>query len=415
MTSPKVHKCQVLIVGGGPVGLVLACLLALNDIEVAVLERRTQPRQYSRAIGLHPPALAVLHEIGVETAALAEGTRVRTGTAYSRGRRIGSLSFEQAWPARPFVLTLPQNRTEAILRHRLERLAPGALQTGWEVTDIADRSGVHVTTRSTAEPSEAGPAPEARWRADLLIGTDGPHSLVRRTAGIGTRTRALKDTYVMGDFAQHAGQTATAEDSDETTAAIFLEPAGVVESFPLPGKMRRWVAHTGAELVPESAHLLSDLISERTGARVDPATATMVSAFHVRRRLAQRMVADRCVLVGDAAHEVSPIGGQGMTLGWIDALELAPLLSKALAAHDPAPLHQQADFQVFEHTRLAAARATARQAELNMALGRSMPISAAVIRDAALKTVLGTRMRHRLARAFTMRQPLGGAEIHLPR
>src|SRR5699024_1333727 len=91
-----------------------------------VLERRSYPRQYSRAIGLHPPALAVMKALGVETAALAEGTRVQAGTAYRGGRPLGSLSFEQAWPERPFVLTLPQNRTEALLAQRLCQLAPGA-------------------------------------------------------------------------------------------------------------------------------------------------------------------------------------------------------------------------------------------------------------------------------------------------
>lgn len=87
------HTCQVLIVGGGPVGLVMACLLAQHGVDVVVLERRTHPRQYSRAIGLHPPALAVLNAVRLEEAAVAEGRRVHSGAAYSRGRRLGELSF----------------------------------------------------------------------------------------------------------------------------------------------------------------------------------------------------------------------------------------------------------------------------------------------------------------------------------
>lgn len=106
MIAATKHRCDVLIVGGGPTGLVLAGLLAQHGIDVVVLERRTRPRQYSRAIGLHPPALAVLSTLNVEATALAEGLRVVSGTAISRGRRLGSLSFEQAWPERPFVLTL---------------------------------------------------------------------------------------------------------------------------------------------------------------------------------------------------------------------------------------------------------------------------------------------------------------------
>ncbi|MDN6350990.1 MAG: FAD-dependent monooxygenase, partial [Yaniella sp.] len=143
----------MLIAGGGPAGLVLACLLAMDGVDVVVLERRNQPRTHSRAIGLHPPALAVLNRIGLESFALTEGTRVHAGTAYSRGRRLGALSFEEAWPHRPFVLTLPQNRTEALLSQRLKQLAPGALQSGWELTgftELPNRQGqaglpIHAT------------------------------------------------------------------------------------------------------------------------------------------------------------------------------------------------------------------------------------------------------------------------------
>ena len=418
MASSRVRKCEVLIAGGGPAGLVLACLLAMDGVDVVVLERRNQPRTHSRAIGLHPPALAVLNRIGLESSALTEGTRVHAGTAYSRGRRLGALSFEEAWPHRPFVLTLPQNRTEALLSQRLKQLAPGALQSGWELADFTERPThegqtglpIHATARSTvSDPYDSDV--EMHWQAKILIGADGPHSLVRYTTGIATQARALKDTYIMGDFAQH---TNAAPDEHDETASIFLEPAGVVESFPLPGQMRRWVAHTGAELMPESPRGLTDLIAERTGTAVDPRTSTMISAFHVRRRLVQQMVIGRCLIIGDAAHEVSPIGGQGMTLGWLDAVEVAPLLIQVLSGQNPAPLDRLENFRTFEQRRRSAARTVAWQAELNMALGRPMSLSATSVQNAVLQTVLSTRMRHRLAKAFTMRQPLCGAEIQVP-
>ena len=406
MTAASTHKCEVLIVGGGPTGLVLACLLGSRGVDVAVLERRTHPREYSRAIGLHPPALAVLHEIGVEATALAEGIRVHAGSAYSGGRRLGTLTFEQAWPSRPFVLTLPQNRTEEILSQRLVQLSPGALHSGWEVTDIVeDSESVQVTAR-------AGDV-QSHWHTDIVIGADGPHSLVRRRSGITTRARMLKDTYLMGDFSDYSA-AGSADTENEATAAIFLESSGVVESFPLPGQMRRWVAHTGTELMTESPLALTGLIADRTGATVDPTTSTMISAFHIRRRLALRMAIGRRVIIGDAAHEVSPIGGQGMTLGWLDAWELAPILTQALVEKPSAPLQLHPGFRAFETRRIAAARATALQAELNMATGRPMHQVATVLRDAALKTVLATTMRHRLAKAFTMRKPLGGVETQVP-
>lgn len=413
MTPATKHRCDVLIVGGGPTGLVLAGLLAQHGIDVVVLERRTRPRQYSRAIGLHPPALAVLNALNVEATALADGLRVMSGTASSRGRSLGRLSFEQAWPTRPYVLTLPQNRTEALLAQRLAVLAPAALHTGWEVTGFNNATkpgettagpGIHVIARATDGTRH-------QWRAAIVVGADGPRSIVRQDTGIRLAAQTLHDTYLMGDFAQ----TPDAKHGDPSTARVYLEPAGVVEAFPLPGRMCRWVAHTGTQqLATESAEVLTRIIAERTGEHVDAMSSTMLSAFHVHRRLAQEMVHGRCLIIGDAAHEISPIGGQGMTLGWLDAFEVAPLLARVVVDEKTAALQELSQFQAFQRARMDAARAAARQAELNMALGRPMPISAAVIRDAALRTVLTTGLRHRLARAFTMRQPLGGADVQLP-
>lgn len=120
---------------------------------------------------------------------------------------------------------------------------------------------MEVHARST---TQHGRPVERSWSADLVIGADGPRSLVRRTAGIGLQTQPLHDTYIMGDFAQHHSRVVPHH--DDATAAIFLAPTGVVESFPLPGNTRRWVAHTGTELLPETPETLTALLAKRTGA-----------------------------------------------------------------------------------------------------------------------------------------------------
>ena len=120
------------------------------------------------------------------------------------------------------------------------------------------------------------------------------------------------------------------------------------------------------------------------------------------------MVTGRQVLIGDAAHEISPIGGQGITLGWLDALALAPLLEDVLDRQDSRALQALARFRDFERVRRQAARRAARQAELNMAVGRPLPLPVAWGREALIRGMLRTPARHQLAQAFTMRWAWAG-------
>ncbi|MGP9538035.1 FAD-dependent oxidoreductase [Brachybacterium sp. AOP43-C2-M15] len=400
------NSCDVLIVGGGPCGLLLAALLARRGVDVVVLERRRAPSARSRAIGLHPPALEALRAVGLDEAAVAEGAAIAVGEARGRGRRLGEVTFERAWPQRPYVLSLPQSRTEALLEERLAELAPAALHRGVEVTGLdADGGDVTLTARRAAPRGAAGEAGPVRWRARAVVGADGSRSMLRDLAGIRARRTTYPDTYLMGDFADPGA---------DGRARIHLEPDGVVESFPLPGAVRRWVAHTGTAPSARTPADLAAVVRRRTGAQIDPGTNTMISAFGVGRRTARRMVEGRVVLIGDAAHEVSPIGGQGMTLGWLDALALAPLLEDAVHRELRCPLQQAPGFRELERARLRSARAAGRLAHLNTALGRPLPLPLARARDLLLRGLLRTPLRHGLARAYSMRRRSGIRAQALP-
>jgi len=378
---------DVLVVGAGPVGLLLATLLVQEGADVVVWEKRRAAAAHSRAIGVHAPALDVLDRAGARDAVVDQAVLVRGGAAFSGGRRLGVLSFDAVSERNPFVAALPQHETERVLVARLAGLDERALARGVTLSALRqDRDGVEAVGTSVTERGC-----EVRERARFVVGADGARSVVRTLLGIPTVRREYRDTYVMGDFGDLT--------SAGSQAQVFLEPPGVVESFPLPRGRRRFVVRTSRRVLAPTAEQLAEVVRRRTRQPLAAEDCSMVSAFGVRRRLARRLVDRRVVLVGDAAHEVSPIGGQGMNLGWLDAAALAPLL---LRGSSDGVLDRLA-LEGWERARLASARRAARISEANMVLGRPASGVRRALRDAALRGVLGTGLSRQLAALYAMR------------
>lgn len=363
---------DVIVVGAGPVGMLLAAELTRRGVDVTVLERRERSGDGSRAIGLHAPVLAALEAGGATDRILADAVRVSQGEARSDGELLGVVRFDRLPARHPYVATLPQALTERALAHG----APPPLR-GTSVT--------RVTPRPTEVRLEtAGPRGHGELSAPLVViaGGVGARELVFRPEAL--RRTSYPDRYLMSD-ADVPGRT------DAEVAVVHLAASGVLESFPLPGDRRRFVAwdapparEDGGFDEPEARlHRLRAAMRER--GETDAADAiTDATGFRVRRVLAPQLRRGRVVAIGDAAHEISPIGGQGMNLGLLDAATLAPLLADWIrSGAEPA-----AALAIWERDRLRSARTAGRLAAVNMRLGRPVSPVTHAIRTRVLGRVL---------------------------
>ena len=389
--------------------------MARRGVDVVVYERRAAPIEHARAIGIHPIALEALAPLGVVPALREAGHEVRRGRAiraqYGERRELGVLPFALCPPPYRFVLTVPQHATERILEAALVAAAPTALRRGRAARIAAhDADGVVLeVTAGTDGPGGADAAPEGRpttahgagpqratVRARVVVACDGRDGTTAADAGISVSGAPYRDTFAMADVAEAPGLGLGRDE-----AGIFLTPDGVVEAFPLPGGVRRWVVATERRHPDPSAADVADRVRRHVGRRLDPAAVTMTSGFGVERRLAERFVAGRICLCGDAAHVCSPIGGQGMNLGWLDAASLVEPLLGALARDAAGQDDAMDPLEPWSRSRRAAARRAIRRAEFNMALGRPWLWPAA--KDALVGAALHTPLRRTLARRFTMR------------
>ncbi len=430
---------DVVIVGAGPVGLLLAVLLRQGGLDVVLLERRPGPSSRTRAIGIHPPSLAVLAEAGLREAVLERALLVSEGRAGADGRVLGRMRFD-AGAVVGSIAILPQPETERLLRERLAQLSHSGVGEG---RPDAVRFGATVQ-RLTAVPGgvvvevAGADATSHRLRARCVVGADGVHSTVRAAAGIGWRRVGGRRRYAMADLLDHHAVPAVAPEDDAGpgpagaapggastgVAELWFERGGVVESFPMTGG-RRWVVLLARGLHAPTIERFAALVRARTG--LDPRAALRhpgagtgaaagppPSEFIAEQHLAERFAQGRMLLVGDAAHQVSPIGGQGMNLGWLDVAALAPVLVAALrpraaAARDgvpgaaPAATPPGVALAVWARARRRAARRAQRRARFNMAMGRPAGAVLHALRCVAIRVLAGGPWRAALGRAFTMR------------
>jgi len=372
---------DVIVVGAGPVGTLLAAELVRFGVTTALLERRTESGAGTRAIGLHSPVLAALEPSGITERLLAGAQRIPRGEARAGDRMLGVVRFDRLSTRFPFVAALPQSATEAALAAG----APQALRGATVTAVTPGRADVRV--RYTI----GGGLRELRAPIVVLAGGWASRPLAYRTLPV----RIYADRYLMADIP-------VGDRHDADVAVVNLTPGGVLESFPLPGGMRRMVAWDRiATPVGSTPAARADRLRRALAARGEAAAAdavTEATEFGVRRVVAPAMRRGRLFVIGDAAHEVSPIGGQGMNLGLLDAVTLAPLLAGWAATG----IHPESQLAEWERRRVSSATRAARLAAINTALGRPRGPAADAARRGLVRAMLAPPLGRGFASAYAM-------------
>lgn len=380
---------DVIVVGAGPTGLLLAGDLAAQGIRCTLVERRASESNLTRAFAVHARTLELLDARGLADELLT------TGRPIQQLRVINSIEVSLAHlPTRfPCALITPQYETERLLERRA--VAAGVeFRAGVEVRGLRqDDDGVDVDVRSDD-------GSEAVLRASYVVGTDGVRSAVRRALGLPFPGRSVVRSMMLADV------RLTDPPQDVLTAAVgdhgfaFLAPFG--------DGWYRAIAWNEHDQQPDDAPVELDeiraVVRRVLGTDFGMHEARWVSRFHSDERQAPRYRVGRVFLAGDAAHVHSPAGGQGMNTGLQDAANLGWKLAAAVRGQAPDWLLDS--YQAERHP-VGEAVLKGSGALLRFALGQSRPLRAA-------RVVVGRLGRYVLPRK-TAAFAVSGLGVHYGR
>ena len=382
--SGPAFDADVVIAGAGPCGTFLAHLLGRAGRSCLLLDKRLAAPESSRAIGVMPPSLVRLNHVGLAGMIVSAGCTVQTARVLTETALLGTLDLSGLPPPFNFILSIPESAFVGILRCTLLGQPKVRLLVGQEVLGVDQNdAGVSVAIRDVTTGRRS--VVTGRYAAAC----DGHRSAVRTCLDIARRGKAYAPSFVMGDFPD------TTPWNDE--ARLFFTSAGSIESFPLPQRRRRWVAQ--AVQGPATLDTLTARVHAVTGQVLDVDQAQWVTPFTPERRLCRRYYRGRVLLCGDAAHVMSPIGGQGMNTGLGDTWHAAAVLDYLCAtggAHEPL-------FARYDRCRRAAFRIAANRAARGMWLGTRTGRAASLLRAGVIRYGLfGSPLRRRLATYFAM-------------
>ncbi|WP_020470769.1 FAD-dependent monooxygenase [Zavarzinella formosa] len=332
---------QVLIVGAGPTGLVLALWLSKTGTPFRLIDRKARPGEASRAMAVQARTLEFYRQLGLADEVIAAGFRMDHLHLRNESGELVTVPLGEVGKGEspyPFVLSFPQDDHERFLTDHL-RAAGHTIEWNTELTGFTQNAeGVRAVLRKAGG--------EETWAGSYLCGCDGAHSVVRHAANIGFPGGTYDQRFYVAD-AEAKGNWTThdinAHLAEKSFCLVF--PVRTEGQFRFIG------------LVPEALGDREDIGFDDLRAGVEKVTGTQVTrvnwfaTYRIHHRVADHFREGRVFLVGDAGHVHSPAGGQGMNTGIGDAVNLAWKLAAVLGGKAAASL-----LDSYEAERLPFAR-----------------------------------------------------------
>jgi 2-polyprenyl-6-methoxyphenol hydroxylase-like FAD-dependent oxidoreductase len=336
-------QSDVLIIGAGPTGLVLALWLTKLGVKVRIVDKTAEPGTTSRALAVQARTLELYRQLDLADFIVEHGHKVPAVNLWVKSEPAARLPFAtigEGLTAYAFLQIFPQDEHERLLIERLEKLGV-AVERRTELTRFTD-AGDRVTA-SLRRPN----GHEEDCEATYLAGCDGARSLVRENLGTGFPGGTYRQVFYVADV-EAAGPPVNGE------LHVDLEEADFLAVFPLAGKGRaRLIGTVRDERADHADTLKFEDVSNRAidHLKVQVNKVNWFSTYHVHHRVTERFRKGRAFLLGDAAHIHSPAGGQGMNTGIGDAINLAWKLAAVLAGRAPDNL-----LDTYEIERIGFAR-----------------------------------------------------------
>ncbi|WP_415940378.1 FAD-dependent oxidoreductase [Streptomyces sp. 039-1] len=356
---------DVLIVGAGPAGLLLAGDLAESGVACVVVERRAGESELTRAFAVHARTMEQLDARGVADELLMTGIR-------NPVLQFLKIDLSRLLTRYPHVLVTPQYNTERLLRKRA--LAHGAeIRTGCEVTALRqDESGVDVAVR-TADGTVQN------LRAAYVVGADGRNSIVRRSLGLPFPGRSAIRSMMLADV-----RLATPPQKPPTVGAVGDAFALVVPFGDGWFRVMAWNRHHQmSDNTPVDLDEIRAVAQRALGSDFGMRDPRWLSRFHSDERQSPRYRSARVFLVGDAAHVHSPAGGMGLNTSIQDSANLGWKLSAVLRDRAPKGL-----LDTYQSERHPVGRRVLRMSGALLRGVLTTPKALCGLRDFSARTVL---------------------------